>query len=494
MNRTFLSYVGENRTTVVRLARTLRAFEVDVWLDRDRLAPGVRWATAIREAIARGDFFIACFSREYHERSRSYMNEELVLAIDELRCRTTSRAWFIPVLLNECEVPDRDIGAGETLRSLQWVNLYEDWDRGIDRILAVVAPAHAKLHAAQRQLASGSARERIRAADDLAAMGSLARPAVPALTDVLSDSNETVRAAAADALGNIGAALDETIAQLLRVMRRGDYYDSRHAAGALAKLGSPALSALREAATYPGYGVAHSAREALAGVRDPAAVPVLLQEARDGSLPAVDGLGGIGGPAAAAVPFLVEMARHPDAVRQWHAIEALGKIGDAAAVPALAERLSAPNARTRWEAVAALGRIGAPSTPALVAPALADPDGTVRSTAVQTLDWTRFPGDTLATLARLLHDTDLVVRMYSAQALGTLADVRAVSLLVDALDDDPNVVRAAALSLGSLKADAAVSALVRVLRHEREWVRDAVSEALLQIGSPEAVRAVRSRR
>jgi HEAT repeat protein len=494
MNRAFISYVGENRATVVRLAQALRAFDVDVWLDRDRLSPGMRWRTAIREAIAHGDFFIACFSREYQERSRSYMNEELVLAIDELRRRTTTRAWFIPVLLNECEVPDRDIGAGETLRSLQWVNLYEDWDDGVGRILTVVAPTSAKLHALQRQLDSESARERIRAADELAAMGSLAQPAVPALTALLSDPNETVRAAAAAALGSIGAALDETIAELLRIMRRGDFYDSRHAAHALAKLGHRAVPALREAATYPGYGVGSFAEEALADVRDPAAVPHLLREARKGSMSAVEGLGRIGRPAAAAVPFLVDLIQDPDTVRQWYAIEALGKIGDASVVPALAAKLRSSNGRTRWETVEALGRISDPSTEPLIAPTLSDPDHVVRSTAVEALDWSRFPGDALVMLAELLHDTDLVVRMHAAEVLGNLADVRAVPLLVDALNDDPDVVRAAAYALGSLKDEAAVPALVRKLAHDKEWVRDSVSEALLEIGSEEAIRAVRQER
>jgi HEAT repeat protein len=494
MSRTFMSYVGDNRTTVIRLAQALRAFDVDVWLDRDSLPAGVRWRAAIRQAIERGDFFLACFSREYQERSRSYMNEELVLAIDELRRRTTTRAWFIPVLLNECEVPDRDIGGGETLRSLQWVRMYEDWDDGVGRILSVVAPQLAKLHSSQRQLGSESARERIRAADELAAMGSRAQSAVPALTALLSDPNETVRAAAAAALGSIGAAVDETIAELLRVMRRGDFYDSRHAARALAKLGHRALPALREAATYPGYGVAHHAKEALADVSDPAAVADLLQEARKGSSSAIEGLGRIGPPAAAAVPFLLELIQSPDSSRQWYAIEALGKIGVASVVPALAAKLNSPNARARWETVEALRRIGDPSTDSLISATLSDPDFTVRSTAIQALDWSRFPGDALTTLAGLLHDADLVVRMHAAEALGNLADVRAVPLLVDALDDDPNVVRAVANALGALKDEAAVPALTRQLGHEREWVRDSVTQALLKIGSEDAIRAVQEQR
>ena len=91
----------------------------------------MRWADAIRQAIKGGTFFLACFSREYVERSKTYMNEELTLAIDELRQRANDRAWFIPVLLSACEIPDRAIGGGETLRSFQHVKLHQDWDEGM---------------------------------------------------------------------------------------------------------------------------------------------------------------------------------------------------------------------------------------------------------------------------------------------------------------------------------------------------------------------------
>jgi hypothetical protein len=67
------------------------------------------------------------------------MNEELTLAIEELRQYPTNRAWFIPVKLSNCEIPDRNIGAGETLRDIQWVELYEDWEKGIKNILKVVS-------------------------------------------------------------------------------------------------------------------------------------------------------------------------------------------------------------------------------------------------------------------------------------------------------------------------------------------------------------------
>jgi hypothetical protein len=68
------------------------------------------------------------------------MNEELVIAIEELRKRPSDRAWFLPVLFHPGTVPKRDIGAGETLYAIHQVPLYEDWDDGVRRLLTVINP------------------------------------------------------------------------------------------------------------------------------------------------------------------------------------------------------------------------------------------------------------------------------------------------------------------------------------------------------------------
>jgi TIR domain len=140
MSHVFISYVRENKDLVDKLASDLRHFGIEVWVDRERIKPGRRWKDAIREAIHDGAFFIACFSKEHYEKSRTYMNEELTLAIDELRLRRADMAWFIPVLLNASEIPERSIGAGETLQSLQFVRLCDDWDEGIEQIRSVIQP------------------------------------------------------------------------------------------------------------------------------------------------------------------------------------------------------------------------------------------------------------------------------------------------------------------------------------------------------------------
>lgn len=149
MPHVFISYVRENQEIVDRLCKELQASGVRYWLDREKINPGERWQYAIRDAIESGVFFVACFSNEYVQRSTSYMNEELVLAIEQLRLRPINRTWFIPVRLSDCTIPSLRIGGGDTLRHIQWVDLYGDnWHDGIRRLVQVVLPTvHTLEHA-----------------------------------------------------------------------------------------------------------------------------------------------------------------------------------------------------------------------------------------------------------------------------------------------------------------------------------------------------------
>jgi hypothetical protein len=68
--------VQQNREVVDQLATELRNRGVVVWLDRANIEPGARWRDVIKQAIQSGKFFMACFSKEYSERNKTYMNED----------------------------------------------------------------------------------------------------------------------------------------------------------------------------------------------------------------------------------------------------------------------------------------------------------------------------------------------------------------------------------------------------------------------------------
>lgn len=165
--RAFISYVREDATAVSRLADELTAYGARVWLDRNDLQPGQNWKDSIRRAIISGSFFIWCNSDASVSKSRSYANEELNLAIEELRMRSTDQAWFVPVKLTDAALPDREIGGGRRLSDLQWVDLSADWYVGVRRIAQLVAPLPTKERTLIRHLESPDIRERTSAAERL---------------------------------------------------------------------------------------------------------------------------------------------------------------------------------------------------------------------------------------------------------------------------------------------------------------------------------------
>jgi hypothetical protein len=137
----FLSYVREDSAAVDQLQRVLEAAGIPVWRDTDTdLWPGDDWQLRIRQAITRDALvFIACFSSNSTRRTKSFQNEELALAIAQFRLRQPDLPWLLPVRLDDCIVPDIDIGGGRTLASIQPTDLFgKRRDEGIARLVASV--------------------------------------------------------------------------------------------------------------------------------------------------------------------------------------------------------------------------------------------------------------------------------------------------------------------------------------------------------------------
>jgi transcriptional regulator with XRE-family HTH domain len=127
----FVSYVREDADMVAQLETELHEHGIELWKDTERLRPGDRWRRKISSAIRGGDAFVAVFSTASEQKQRSYMREELLQAVEELRLRPAQRAWFFPVMISECELPRMQIGANEYLSDLQYAPLHRDWSGGV---------------------------------------------------------------------------------------------------------------------------------------------------------------------------------------------------------------------------------------------------------------------------------------------------------------------------------------------------------------------------
>lgn len=68
--------------------------------------------------------FLACFSDQSRAKPKSYMNEELALAVEEFRLLPPGATWLIPVRFDEGDVPEWSLGAGRTLTDLNYADLF----------------------------------------------------------------------------------------------------------------------------------------------------------------------------------------------------------------------------------------------------------------------------------------------------------------------------------------------------------------------------------
>jgi hypothetical protein len=136
----FLSYDPDDSDQVDRLQHMLEGANIPVWRDTDDLWPGEDWRRRIRQAIANDALvFIACFSRHSLGRSRSLQNEQIVLAIDQLRLRGPGDAWLMPVRFDDCPIPEWELGGGRTLGSLGAADLSgERFDAGAARLITKI--------------------------------------------------------------------------------------------------------------------------------------------------------------------------------------------------------------------------------------------------------------------------------------------------------------------------------------------------------------------
>jgi HEAT repeat protein len=321
-----------------------------------------------------------------------------------------------------------------------------------------------------------------------------------------------------------------------------------------------AFPALRQALRDPEENVRYAVVEALGRIEVREAIPLLLGILSDewARYPAIEALGLL--KAAEAIPFLLELYDRDEWVRNA-VIEALGHIGDAGTVDFLIDRidvnnemllhgtlvslarieqkrptgafdrlkergvdvmttvrsaLAVHNPDIRKSALWTVGMIGTEEDlPALIEP-LSDPDEEIQAVAKTAL--IQLGARHIGALVRY-PPADERIREELIGIFGEIADREAMPLILAALDDGSDRVRAAAArtlpvfrdasvegalighlqdsyghvrgacaySLGELNAVKATRPLIRLLEDEFMDVRDSASWALGKIGTPEII-------
>lgn len=146
MKTVFISYVIETYPAASQIAGILSDNGFDVWIDKTRLQAGQTWINEIRTSIRSGSYFIPLFSKEWNDREKSVANDELLIAIEELRRRPYGTQWLMPVKLNDCRIPNIPIDATRTLMDLHHIDFSKTSQLdGFRELLRAMGVDHPKL-------------------------------------------------------------------------------------------------------------------------------------------------------------------------------------------------------------------------------------------------------------------------------------------------------------------------------------------------------------
>lgn len=127
----FLAYVEEDLERVRQLYAACEQEGFRPWLDKKKLMPGQNWPRSIETAIQTSDFFVACFSRRSTSK-RGGFHSELRYALSCASKVPLDETFFIPIRLDDCIVP-RSIAT-----EVQYVDLFPDWEAGVNNVIRVM--------------------------------------------------------------------------------------------------------------------------------------------------------------------------------------------------------------------------------------------------------------------------------------------------------------------------------------------------------------------
>jgi hypothetical protein len=129
--KVFLAYAQEDRPQVKKLYRQLLSAGLQPWMDCQKLLPGQNWPRAIEQTIEISDFFLGCFSQTSAAK-RGHFQSELAFALEVATRFPQEQVFFVPVRLNECELPRRIVN------TTHYIDLFPNWSRGVQKLVAAL--------------------------------------------------------------------------------------------------------------------------------------------------------------------------------------------------------------------------------------------------------------------------------------------------------------------------------------------------------------------
>ena len=122
----FLAHASEDKPAVLALYNRLKQAGYKPWLDEEDLIPGQIWRDEIPKAIKASQIFLACLSAKSANK-QGYIQRELRIALNTLGEMPSGTIFFIPMRLEECEIPDlQNAEVGLKLRDIHRLDYWKE--------------------------------------------------------------------------------------------------------------------------------------------------------------------------------------------------------------------------------------------------------------------------------------------------------------------------------------------------------------------------------
>jgi hypothetical protein len=128
VGRVFLCHASEDKKAVHEIYAKLKHLGHAPWLDTEDLLAGQEWATEIPKVI-RTSACVIVFLSQMSVSKRGYVQREYRLILDTLNEIPQGHIFLIPVLLDDCAVPDM-------FGRFHWIKLADT--NGFERLLATI--------------------------------------------------------------------------------------------------------------------------------------------------------------------------------------------------------------------------------------------------------------------------------------------------------------------------------------------------------------------
>jgi TIR domain len=104
--RIFLCHGKEDTAIVRELYHQLNSDGFEAWLDEEDILPGQKWQIEIPKAVKTSDIVLVCLSNTSINKA-GYVQREIKFALDIADNLPDSSIFIMPLLLEECAIPER---------------------------------------------------------------------------------------------------------------------------------------------------------------------------------------------------------------------------------------------------------------------------------------------------------------------------------------------------------------------------------------------------